>query len=133
MAKSSGSTRATNSRTASVSRAINGKSPNMPNTAKAVEYDADYISKKTKEINSFKIPKQNDFEYINIKGENYRVRHEKTYDGRHIIDIIRSSDGSSMGRDVYTNKGAYGYAITHTKGEVARSVRKELLSILVRE
>lgn len=61
------------------------------------------------------------------------MHHEKTYDGRHIVDIIRRSDGYSIGRDAYTNSGSYGYATTRTKGEVAKNIRKELLNILNRK
>ena len=130
MTRNSGSTRAKNSRTASESRTTKTTATSAAQTSK---WDANYINSKAKEINSFKLPRQNDFEYINIKGENYRVRHQKTYDGRHIIDIIRRSNGSSMGRDVYTNSGSYGYAITRTKGEVAKGIRNELLNILKRD
>lgn len=59
MAKNSGSTRATNSKTASESR---------------TRFDMTrYISDKVEEIDSFKMPRKNDFEYISIKGQNYRV------------------------------------------------------------
>lgn len=119
MGKNSGSTRAINSQSASASRKNNYS-----------KWNADYISSKTKEINSFKMPKQNDSEYINIKGIDYRVRHEKTYDGRHIVDILRNSDGYSFGREIYTNSGSYGYASTGTKSEATKSIKNELLSIL---
>lgn len=104
------------------------------NTAASVtqtaKYDADYISNKTKEIKGFKLPKANDFEYINIKGTKYRVRHEKTYDGRHIVDLIRTSDNYSMGRDVFTSGGSYGMATTRTRSQVVSSLRNELLNLL---
>lgn len=59
MAKSSGSTRATNSKAAAASR----KNGDM----------TQYITEKVREIDFFKMPRRNDFEYIEIKGQNYRV------------------------------------------------------------
>lgn len=95
-----------------------------------MKYNAAYISSKTKEIKGFKLPKANDFEYINIKGKEYRVNHEKTYDGRHIVDITRTSDNYSMGRDVFTSSGSYGMATTRTRSQVVSSLRNELLNLL---
>lgn len=139
MAKGSGTTRTTNSANAAASRTVNmaavsTQSGGGANTAASVtqtaKYDADYISNKTKEIKGFKLPKANDFEYINIKGTTYRVRHEKTYDGRHIVDLIRTSDNYSMGRDVFTSGGSYGMATTRTRSQVVNSLRNELLNLL---
>lgn len=122
MAKGGGSTRTVSANNASASR--------TSSTNNSSKGNAEYISTKTKEIEGFKLPRQNDFEYININGENYRVRHEKTKDGRHIVDIIRTSDGYSLGRDVFTNSGSYGMAITRTKSQVQKAIRKELLRLL---
>lgn len=36
------------------------------NASASTKYNTEYISAKTKEINSFKLPKQNDSEYIRI-------------------------------------------------------------------
>lgn len=93
-------------------------------------YNAEYVDQKTKEINSFKLPKQNDSERISINGEDYRVSHAKTGDGRHIVDIIRTSDGYSLGREVFTKSGSYGSARTSTRAQVQRSVRKVLPDLL---
>ena len=123
MAKGGGNTRTINSSNASASRTNNSAST-------STKYNAEYISAKTKEINSFKLPKQNDSEYIRIKDVEYRISHQSTYDKRHIVDIVRTSDGYSFGRDVYTNSGSYGMAITRTKSQVQKSVRKELLNLL---
>lgn len=134
MAKNSGSTRAKNSKTASESRTYaNAELQKRANASSTSKWDAAYISSKAKEIKSFKLPKPDDFETINIKGKDYRVIHDKESGGRHIITIIRSSDGQSMGRDVYTNRGSYGYATTRTKGEVSKSIRNELLDFLKRD
>lgn len=122
MAKNSGSTRTVSANNASASR--------TSGTNNSSKGNAEYISTKTKEIEGFKLPRQNDFEYININGENYRVRHEKTMDGRHIVDIIRTSDGYSLGRDVFTNSGSYGMATTRTKSQVQKAIREELLRLL---
>ena len=94
------------------------------------KYSAEYVSAKTKEINSFKLPKQNDSEYIRIKDVEYRISHQSTYDKRHIVDIVRTSDGYSLGRDVFTNSGSYGMATTRTKSQVQKAVQKELLKLL---
>lgn len=123
MAKGGGPTRIVSANKASASR--NSSSAN--NNSKG---NAEYISTKTKEIEGFKLPGQNDFKYININGENYRVKHEKTRDGRHIVDIIRTSDGYSLGRDVFTNSGSYGMATTRTKSQVQKAIREELLRLL---
>lgn len=116
MAKGGGSTRTVNANNASASA----------NT----KYNSEYISAKTKEINSFKLPKQNDSEYIRIKDVEYRISHQSTYDKRHIVDIVRTSDGYSLGRDVFTNSGSYGMATTRTKSQVQKAIRKELLRLL---
>ena len=97
-----------------------------------VEEDGDYISAKTKEINSFKLPKPNDAEYIRIKDVEYRIGHLRTYDKRHIVDIVRASDGYSLGREVFTDSGSYGMATTRTKSQVQKAIRKELLRLLNR-
>lgn len=123
MAKGGGPTRTVSARNASASRT----SGSANNNSKG---NAEYISTKTKEIEGFKLPGQNDFKYININGENYRVRHNKTRDGRHIVDIIRTSDGYSLGRDVFTNSGSYGMATTRTKSQVQKAIREELLRLL---
>ena len=123
MAKGGGNTRTINSSNASASRTNNSAST-------STKYNAEYISAKTKEINSFKLPKQNDSEYIRINDVEYRISHQSTYDKRHIVDIVRTSDGYSLGRDVFTNSGSYGMAITRTKSQVQKSVRKELLNLL---
>lgn len=120
MAKGGGSTRTISANNASASRT----------SSTSVKYNAEYISAKTKEINSFKLPKQNDSEYIRIKDVEYRISHESTYDKRHIVDIIRTSDGYSLGREVFTNGGSYGMATTYTKSQVQKAVRKELLRLL---
>lgn len=116
-------TRTVGARNASTSRTQRGV-----NTTTA--YNAEYVDQKTKEINSFKLPKQNDSERISINGEDYRVSHAKTGDGRHIVDIIRTSDGYSLGREVFTKSGSYGSARTSTRAQVQRSVRKVLLDLL---
>lgn len=118
MAKGGGSTRTVSANNASASRTSNKAS------------NAEYISTKTKEINSFKLPKQNDSERISINGEDYRVSHAKTGDGRHIIDIIRTSDGYSLGREVFTKSSSYGMATTKTKSQVQKAIQKELLRLL---
>ena len=92
--------------------------------------NAEYISTKTKEIEGFKLPGQNGFKYININGENYRIRDNKTSDGRHVVDIIRTSDGYSLGREVFTKSGSYGMATTKTKSQVQKAIREELLRLL---
>lgn len=109
---------------------VGGGANTAASVTQTAKYDADYISNKTKEIKGFKLPKANDFEYINIKGTTYRVRHEKTYDGRHIVDLIRTSDNYSMGRDVFTSGGSYGMATTRTRSQVVNSLRNELLNLL---
>lgn len=101
---------------------------NATSVAQTVKYDA-YISSKTKEIKGFKLPKANDFEYINIKGTTYRVRHNKTYN-RHIVDLIRTSDSYILRRDVFTSGGSYGMATTRTRAQVVSSLRNELLNLL---
>ena len=121
MAKGGGSTRTVSANNASASRTSSSTS---------AKYNAEYISAKTKEINSFKLPKQNDSEYIRIKDVEYRISHQSTYDKRHIVDIVRTSDGYSFGRNVFTNSGSYGMAITRTKSQVQKAIRKELLSLL---
>ena len=123
MAKGGGSTRTVNANNASASRTNNSASA-------STKYNAEYISAKTKEINSFKLPKQNDSEYIRIKDVEYRISHQSTYDKRHIVDIVRTSDGYSLGRDVFTNSGSYGMATTRTKSQVQKAIRKELLRLL---
>ena len=123
MAKSGGSTRTVSARNASTSRTSSSASA-------STKYNAEYISAKTKEINSFKLPRQNDSEYIRIKDVEYRISHQSTYDKRHIVDIVRTSDGYSLGRDVFTNSGSYGMATTRTKSQVQKAVQKELLRLL---
>ena len=123
MAKNSGSTRTVSASNASASRTNNSASASS-------KYNAEYISAKTKEINSFKLPKQNDSEYIRIKDVEYRISHQSTYDKRHIVDIVRTSDGYSLGRDVFTNSGSYGMATTRTKSQVQKAIREELLRLL---
>lgn len=123
MAKGGGSTRTVSANNASASRTSSSASANT-------KYNSEYISAKTKEINSFKLPKQNDSEYIRIKDVEYRISHQSTYDKRHIVDIIRTSDGYSLGRDVFTNSGSYGMATTRTKSQVQKAIRKELLRLL---
>ena len=132
MAKGGGSTRTVNSSNASASR-TSGSANNASASRSAstsTKYNAEYISAKTKEINSFKLPKQNDSEYIRIKDVEYRISHQSTYDKRHIVDIVRTSDGYSLGRDVFTNSGSYGMATTRTKSQVQKAIRKELLRLL---
>lgn len=121
MAKGGGSTRKVSANNASASRTSSSTS---------AKYNAEYISAKTKEINSFKLPKQNDSEYIRIKDVEYRISHQSTYDKRHIVDIVRTSDGYSLGRDVFTNTGSYGMATTRTKSQVQKTIREELLRLL---
>lgn len=121
MAKGGGTTRTVSANNASASRTSSSTS---------AKYNADYISAKTKEINSFKLPKQNDSEYIRIKDVEYRISHQSTYDKRHIVDIVRTSDGYSLGRDVFTNTGSYGMATTRTKSQVQKAIREELLRLL---
>ena len=123
MAKGGGSTKTISANNASVSRTNSSASA-------STKSNAAYISAKTKEINDFKLPGQNDFKYININGENYRIRDSKTSDGRHIVDIIRTSDGYSLGREVFTKSGSYGMATTQTKSQVQKTIRKELLKLL---
>lgn len=123
MAKGGGSTKTVSANNASASRTSN-------NASVSIKSNAAYISAKTKEINGFKLPKQNDSERISINGEDYRVSHAKTGDGRHIVDIIRTSDGYSLGREVFTKSGSYGMATTKTKSQVQKAVQKELLSLL---
>ena len=123
MAKGGGSTRTVSANNASASRKNN-------NASASTKYNAEYISAKTKEINSFKLPKQNDSEYIRIKDVEYRISHQSTYDKRHIVDIVRTSDGYSLGRDVFTNSGSYGMATTRTKSQVQKAIREELLRLL---
>lgn len=123
MAKGGGSTRTVGARNASTSR-----TQRSANTTTA--YNAEYVDQKTKEINSFKLPKQNDSGRISINGEDYRVSHAKTGDGRHIVDIIRTSDGYSLGREVFTKSSSYGMATTKTKSQVQKTIRKELLKLL---
>ena len=123
MAKGGGSTRTVSAKNASASRTSSSASA-------STKYNAEYISAKTKEINSFKLPKQNDSEYIRIKDVEYRISHQSTYDKRHIVDIVRTSDGYSLGRDVFTNTGSYGMATTRTKSQVQKAIREELLRLL---
>ena len=123
MAKGGGSTRTVSANNASASRTNNSASA-------STKYNAEYTSAKTKEINSFKLPKQNDSEYIRIKDVEYRISHQSTYDKRHIVDIVRTSDGYSLGRDVFTNSGSYGMATTRTISQVQKAIRKELLRLL---
>lgn len=123
MAKGGGSTRTVSANNASASRTSSSASA-------STKYNAEYISAKTKEINSFKLPKQNDSEYIRIKDVEYRISHQSTYDKRHIVDIVRISDGYSLGREVFTNSGSYGMATTRTKSQVQKAIRKELLRLL---
>ena len=121
MAKGGGSTRKVSANNASASRTSSSTS---------AKYNAEYISAKTKEINSFKLPKQNDSEYIRIKDVEYRISHQSTYDKRHIVDIVRTSDGYSLGRDVFTNTGSYGMATTRIKSQVQKAIREEVLRLL---
>lgn len=123
MAKGGGSTRTVSANNASASRTSSSASA-------STKYNAEYVSAKTKEINSFKLPKQNDSEYIRIKDVEYRISHQSTYDKRHIVDIVRTSDGYSLGREVFTNSGSYGMATTRTKSQVQKAIRKELLRLL---
>lgn len=123
MAKGGGSTRTVSANNASASRTTSSASA-------STKYNAEYVSAKTKEINSFKLPKQNDSEYIRIKDVEYRISHQSTYDKRHIVDIVRTSDGYSLGREVFTNSGSYGMATTRTKSQVQKAIRKELLGLL---
>lgn len=116
MAKGGGSTRTVSANNASAS----------------TKYNAEYISAKTKEINSFKLPKANSYEDITIKGVEYRTYHVPSYDGRHIIEVVRKSDGYSLGREVFTNSDSYGMATTYTKSQVQKAVRKGLLNLLNR-
>ena len=125
MAKGRGSTRTVSANNASASRTSSSASA-------STKFNAEYISAKTKEINSFKLPKQNDSEYIRIKDVEYRISHQSTYDKRHIVDIVRTSDGYSLGRDVFTNSGSYGMATTRTKSQVQKTIREELLRLLNR-
>lgn len=123
MAKGGGSTRTVSENNASASRTSSSASA-------STKYNAEYISAKTKEINSFKLPKPNDAEYIRIKDVEYRIGHLRTYDKRHIVDIVRASDGYSLGREVFTDSGSYGMATTRTKSQVQKAIRKELLRLL---
>lgn len=123
MAKGGGPTRTVSANNASASRTNSSASS-------STKYNAEYVSAKTKEINSFKLPKQNDSEYIRIKDVEYRISHQSTYDKRHIVDIVRTSDGYSLGREVFTNSGSYGMATTRTKSQVQKAIRKELLRLL---
>ena len=123
MAKGGGPTRTVSANNASASRTNSSASA-------STKYNAEYVSAKTKEINSFKLPKQNDSEYIRIKDVEYRISHQSTYDKRHIVDIVRTSDGYSLGREVFTNSGSYGMATTRTKSQVQKAIRKELLRLL---
>ena len=123
MAKGGGPTRTASANNASASRTNSSASA-------STKYNAEYVSAKTKEINSFKLPKQNDSEYIRIKDVEYRISHQSTYDKRHIVDIVRTSDGYSLGREVFTNSGSYGMATTRTKSQVQKAIRKELLRLL---
>lgn len=125
MAKGGGPTRTVSANNASASRTNSSASV-------STKYNAEYVSAKTKEINSFKLPKQNDSEYIRIKDVEYRISHQSTYDKRHIVDIVRTSDGYSLGREVFTNSGSYGMATTRTKSQVQKAIRKELLRLLNR-
>lgn len=123
MAKGGGPTRTVSANNASASRTNSSASA-------STKYNAEYVSAKTKEINGFKLPKQNDSEYIRIKDVEYRISHQSTYDKRHIVDIVRTSDGYSLGREVFTNSGSYGMATTRTKSQVQKAIRKELLRLL---
>lgn len=125
MAKGGGSTRTVSANNASASRTSSSASV-------STKYNAEYISAKTKEINSFKLPKPNDAEYIRIKDVEYRIGHLRTYDKRHIVDIVRASDGYSLGHEVFTDSGSYGMATTRTKSQVQKAIRKELLRLLNR-
>lgn len=132
MAKGGGSTRTISANNASASRtsssANNASASRSASTS--TKYNAEYISAKTKEINSFKLPKQNDSEYIRIKDVEYRISHQSTFAKRHIVDIVRTSDGYSLGRDVFTDSGSYGMATTRTKSQVQKAIREELLRLL---
>lgn len=135
MAKGSGTTRTVSSANAASSRKTSTPinttgGENATSVTQTVKYNAAYISSKTKEIKGFKLPKADDSEYITIKGKEYRVNHEKTYDGRHIVDITRTSDNYSFGRDVFTSSGSYGMATTKTRSQVVSSIRNELLYLL---
>lgn len=110
--------------------AANAELQKRTNASSTSKWDADYIRSKAKEIRHFKLPKPDDQETINIKGEDFRVTHDTASGGRHILDIIRISDGRSFGRNVYTNSGHYGYITTPTKGEVAKRIRYELSRFL---
>lgn len=123
MAKGGGPTRTVSANNASANRTNSSASA-------STKYNAEYVSAKTKEINSFKLPKQNDSEYIRIKDVEYRISHQSTYDKRHIVDIVRTLDGYSLGREVFTNSGSYGMATTRTKSQVQKAIRKELLRLL---
>ena len=59
MVKGGGPTRTVSANNASASRTNSSASA-------STKYNAEYVSAKTKEINSFKLPKQNDSEYIRI-------------------------------------------------------------------
>lgn len=123
MGKGSGSTRTVSANKASASRTSS-------NASAKTKYTDEYISAKTKEINSLKLPKQNDSVYVSIKDVEYRISHQVSFDKRHIVDIFRTSDGYSLGRGVFTNSGSYGMATTSTKSQVQKAVRKELLMLL---
>ena len=132
MAKGGGSTRTVSANNASASRTSSSASASRTSSSASAstKYNAEYISAKTKEINSFKLPKPNDAEYIRIKDVEYRIGHLRTYDKRHIVDIVRASDGYSLGREVFTDSGSYGMATTRTKSQVQKAIRKELLRLL---
>lgn len=121
MAKGTCQTRTVSANSASASRTY---------SAAKTTYNSEYVDSKTKEINSFKLPKQNHSEYIRIKDVEYRISHQVSFDKRHIVDIFRTSDGYSLGRDVFTNSGSYGMATTRTKSQVQKTVRKALLNLL---
>lgn len=121
MAKGTCQTRTVSANSASASRTY---------SAAKTTYNSEYVDSKTKEINSFKLPKQNSSESIRIKDVEYRINHSVTSDKRHIIDIIRTSDGYSLGREVYTSSQSYGMATTRSKSQVQKTVRKELLNLL---
>ena len=121
IAKGGGSTRTVNANNAS-------RTQSSTNTTTA--YNAEYVDQKTKEINNFKLPNQNDSEYIHIKDVEYRISHQSTYDKRHIVDIVRTSDGYSLGRDVFTNSGSYGMATTRTKSQVQKGDSKRTAKVI---
>lgn len=61
MAKNSGPTRTVSANNASASRTNNSASRTSSSASASTKYNAEYISAKTKEINSFKLPKAKRF------------------------------------------------------------------------